>query len=449
MLNLGLLKRRLSPPQIIALSFAAAILAGALLLRLPIMHAPGQTLSFLDALFTATSAICVTGLIVVDTGSHFSRFGQALIMLLFQLGGFGILTVGVLLALASGRRVGFSERLRLQAQLNALDVGGALRLLRVLLVTVASAELLGAVLLYVRFRDLEGPQGGLFYALFHSVSAFNNAGFALYADSLVGFVADPLVSLTICALILIGGLGFFVVADLSARLGSKRRSPLSLHTKLALLSSVFLLIFGFVGVLVLEWLNPATLGGLPLLDKLLAGFFQTVTPRTAGFNTLDYAAMGLPAVLLIILLMFVGANPGSTGGGIKTVTAFVLVGNAWSVIRGKGQLHLFGRRVAAETAQRAGVLALGGVLTVGVALFFLSITEPDKDLLDLLFESVSAFATVGLSLGITGDLSASGKVIIILLMFVGRVGLLTAALALVSREGGRRLDYPAEEVIVG
>ena len=416
---------------------------------LPVMLAPGERLSFLDALFTATSAVCVTGLIVVDTGSHFSRWGQALIMILFQLGGLGILSVGVVLALATGRRIGFSERLRLQAQINALQPGGVLKLLRFLLTTVFVTEAVGALLLYARLRETEGPGSGAFYALFHSVSAFNNAGFALYSDSLVGFVADPLVSLTICGLILVGSLGFFVIADLTGRLGNRERVQLSLHTKLVLVSSAALLVLGFVGVLVLEYNNPATLEPLGLGSKLLASLFQAVTPRTAGFNTLDYAAFGMPTVLLTVLLMFIGANPGSTGGGIKTVTAFVLLGSAWSLIRGEGELDLFGRRIVANTVLRAFVLALGAGLVVAVALFLLTISEPNLSLRDLIFEAVSAFATVGLSLGITAQLSAVGKSIIITLMFLGRVGLLTAALALVSERAGGTLRYPAEDVIVG
>ena len=439
----------LSPPQLIALSFGGVILLGALLLMLPIMHAPGERLGFLDALFTATSAVCVTGLIVVDTGSHFSRLGQSLIMLLFQLGGLGILTVGVFLALATGRRVGFSERLRLQAQINALETGGVVRLGRFLLLTVFITEILGALLLYLRFYEVEGLGTGAFYALFHSVSAFNNAGFALYSDSLMGYVTDPLVSLTICGLILIGSLGFFVIADLAGRVGKRERVQLSLHTKLVLVSTAALLSVGFVGMLVLEWTNPETLEPLSLGSKLLASLFQTVTPRTAGFNTLDYAAFTMPTVLMTVFLMFIGANPGSTGGGIKTVTAFVLLGSAWSIIRGEGELHLFGRRIAARTVSRAFVLALGAGLTVFTALFLLTISEPDLPLRDLLFEAVSAFATVGLSLGITAELSSVGKSIIITLMFLGRVGLLTAALALVSENDARALKYPAEDVIVG
>ncbi|MCA9836341.1 MAG: TrkH family potassium uptake protein [Trueperaceae bacterium] len=421
---------------------------GALILLLPFMH-KGTPFSFLDALFTATSALCVTGLAVVDTGTAFTRWGQLAIMIFFQIGGLGILTLGVFLALASGRKVGFSERMRLQMQINALQVGGVVRLLRTLLLTVFIAEASGAALLYVRFAKLEGPFEGMFYAIFHSISAFNNAGFALYSDSLMQFVADPLVNFTVIALILVGGLGFFVVADLSSRFSRARRAPLSLHTKLVVFSSLVLLLFGFMFFLIVEWNNPATLHEKSLGTKLLASLFQAVTPRTAGFNTVDYNSMELPTLLVSILLMFIGANPGSTGGGIKTVTVFVIVGSAWSIIRGQGELKLFGRRVATPTVMRAGVIALTGAILVGAALTLLTLTDANLPFRDLFFEAVSAFATVGLSVGITAELSASGKVIIIVLMYLGRVGLLTAALALVSEDRSDSIRYPAEEVIIG
>ncbi len=415
---------------------------------LPFMH-EGVPIGFLDALFTATSAFCVTGLTVVDTGTAFSRWGQLCIMIFFQVGGLGILTLGVFLALASGRKVGFSERMRLQAQINALQVGGVVRLVRILLLTVFIAEAIGAALLYIRFYKLEGTYDGIFYALFHSISAFNNAGFALYSDSLMQFVGDSLVNFTVIALIIVGGLGFFVVADLSSRFSQKRRSPLSLHTKLVIFSNLVLLVFGFVVILIIEWNNPKTLHNLSLPAKLLSSFFQSVTPRTAGFNTIDYGSMKVPSLLISILLMFIGANPGSTGGGIKTVTAFVIVGSAWSIIRGQGELKLFGRRIATRTVLRAGVIALTGAVLVGGALTLLTLTDANLAFTDLFFEAVSAFATVGLSVGITAKLSVAGKIIIIVLMYLGRVGLLTAALALVAEDASDSIRFPAEEVIIG
>ena len=443
------LNRDLSPPQVITLSFLAAILVGTVLLALPVSHAPDEDIALLDALFTATSAVCVTGLIVVDTGSDYSRFGQVVIMLLFQLGGLGLLTLGTFLALATGRRVGFSERMRLQAQVSALELGNVLQLVRAIVTLVFTTELVGAALLYVRFAQTEGAVDGILYALFHSISAFNNAGFSLYADSLSGYVTDPLVNVTIIALIITGGLGFVVIVNLIAWFRQKKRTNLSLHTKMALSITGFLLAVSTVVLLVLEWSNPATIGELGLPGKLLASFFQAVTPRTAGFNTLDYSQMQTPSVVFSMLLMFVGGNPGSTAGGIKTLTFFVLAVSAWSVIRRRGEVNLFGRRITQDTEVRAGVIAFSGAMLVGGALTLLTITEADKAFVPILFETVSAFGTVGLSLGITGDLSAAGKCVIIVLMYLGRIGFMTFALSLVAEHPLKEIRHPAEEVVIG
>ena len=438
-----------SPAQVIALSFLVMIAVGALVLALPVAHAPGQHVGLLDALFTATSAVCVTGLAVVDTGSAYSRFGQVVIMLLFQLGGIGLLTLGTFLAFATGRRVGFSERIRLQAQINTLETGGILNLLRAIILLVLSSELLGTALLYIPFARLEGWGEGLFYALFHSISAFNNAGFSLYADSLTRFVTDPLVNFTIMALIILGGLGFVVITELLARLRPRWRRPLSLHTRLVLTITLFLLASATVIIFLLEFANPATLGALELPGKLLASLFQAVTPRTAGFNTLDYASMEPATLLFTTLLMFIGGNPGSTAGGIKTVTFFVLVASIWSVVRRRGELELYGRRMTQNTVVRAGVIAFSGLLLAGGALTLLTISERDTDLMLLLFETASAFGTAGLSLGITGDLSVLGKCVMIGLMYLGRIGLLTFALALVAEHSAGDIRHPAEDVVIG
>ena len=262
-------------------------------------------------------------------------------------------------------------------------------------------------------------------------------------------MADPLVNVVVMALIILGGLGFVVILNLLARFRQNVRTPLSLHTKMVLSVTGFLVAAGAVVLLVLEWNNPATLGGLGLPGKLLAGLFQAVTPRTAGFNTLDYSLMEPPSVLFTTLLMFIGGNPGSTAGGIKTVTFFVLAANAWSVVRGRAELDVFGRRVAQNTVVRAGVIAFGGVMVLGAALTLLTLTEPEGAFLPLFFEAVSAFGTVGLSLGITGDLSAAGKVVIMVLMYLGRIGLVTFALALVAEPPAGAVRYPAEEVVIG
>lgn len=438
------------PAQAIVIAFLGAIAVGTVLLALPVAHAPGVDVSLLDALFTATSAVCVTGLTVVDTGEAFSRFGQTVIMLLIKSGGLGILSLGALLALATGRRLGFEQRLQLQAQTNRLHVGGVVRFIRNLLLFTTGAELLGALLLYVRLRADHGPIEGIFHALFHSISAFNNAGFALYSDSLSGYVADPLVSLTIAALFLVGGLGMIVVFEVADHLQSgTRRYPYSLHTRIALATSVVLIVVATVFLLIAEGSNPTTLGSLSPPNKLLAGFFQAVTPRTAGFNTLDYASMQTGSLIFVMLLMFIGGNPGSTAGGVKTTTMAILVTSVWAIARGNDRPVLFGRRIDRKLIMKAAVVSTMAVLTSGGALTLLSFTEPGLDLLPLLFETISAFGTVGLSLGATADLSTPGRLIIISLMFLGRVGLVTFALAVVERQDVPRLRYPKEELVIG
>ena len=442
-------RRPLSPAQLIVVSFAAAVAFGTLLLRLPIAHAEPGAIGWLEAFFTATSAVCVTGLVVVDTGSDFTTFGQAVILLLIQAGGLGILTAGTLLALIMGRRLGFRHRLNLQTQLSALQVGGVVRLVRTMLALVFGVELLGALLLYVPMAAREGWGPGGWQAVFHSVSAFNNAGFSLYADSLTSYVADPVVNLVVMALVVLGGLGFVVVVNLIARYRQAERTPVSLHTKLALSATAVLIGAATVVILVLEWTNPLTLGALSWPTRLLAALFQAVTPRTAGFNTLDYSLMTEGALIITMALMFIGGNPGSTAGGIKTVTFVVLVGSAWSLSRGRGELDVFGRRIPLAIAVRAGVITLISFMIVAAGLTLLAITDPELGTLRLIFETFSAFGTVGLSMGLTPDLSPGGKLIVIALMFVGRLGPLTIALALVEAPPDTRIQHPAENVVVG
>jgi trk system potassium uptake protein TrkH len=442
-------RRGRSPAQLIALSFAAAIAAGTVMLRLPVAHATGSNIGWIEALFTATSAVCVTGLIVVDTGRDFSSVGQAIIVILIQMGGLGILTVGTLLALVTGRRLGFRERMNVQTQLSSLQVGGVVRLVRRIVAVVLGVELGGALLLYPRMAAADGWGPGAWLAVFHSVSAFNNAGFSLHPDSLTRYVGDPLVNAVILILIVLGGLGFVVVVNLIARHRQAQRAPLSLHSKIALSATALLIGLAIVLLLALEWTNPHTLGALPVPVRVMAALFQAITPRTAGFHTVDYAGMEQATLLVTILLMFIGGNPGSTAGGIKTVTFFVLVGSAWSLSRGRGELQLFDRRVPVQTAVRAGVITLSSFVVVSVGLIVLSMTDAEPGLLRLAFETFSAFGTVGLSMGITADLSPAGKLVIVVLMFIGRLGPLTLGLALVEAPPERRLAYPAEDVVVG
>lgn len=441
-------ERTLSPAKFIALSFFIAIVIGTLLLLLPSSHALGQTVTWLDALFTATSALCVTGLAIVDTETTWSTFGRVVIMVLVQVGGLGIVTLSTLVALALGRRVGFQERLRAASQVNAAQTGGVLRLIRTIFLISLGFETLGALLLWPTFAALHGTGTGLFYAFFHSVSAFNNAGFALYSDNLMGFALNPLVNFVIAGLAICGGLGFIVHLNLWSRFRQGRRFPLTLHSRIALSVTAALLTFGTLMVLGLEWNNPQTLGPLSWPGKLLTAFFQGMTPRTVGFNTLDYEQMRDPTLLLTMLLMFIGGSPASTAGGIKTVTFFVLAASAWSLVRGRGELTVFRRRVSTATVVKAGSVALLSTGIVMGALFLLSLSE-SLPLLTVMFEAFSAFGTVGLSMNATFELTEVGQLIIILLMFLGRIGPLTFALALVQDPKSDPLKYPDEGVLIG
>lgn len=448
---------RFSPPQLIALSFASAILLGGLLLWLPALHGQNpdgtvRPLSFLQALFTATSALCVTGLNVVDPSKDFNRLGQFVIMLLIQVGGLGILTLGTAFALFTRRRVAFSERVRVAQQVSALSAGDVLNLVRKIFLYTFVIEGVGALLLAFAFVPRYGLGWGLFYSVFHSVSAFNNAGFALYSDNLMGFVGDPLVSGVIALLIILGGTGFLAQLNVVSHLHNPRRFPLVPHSRLVLIMMTALLAVGTLAYLLLEWNNPRTLGPLGFGAKLLASFFQSVTTRTAGFNSLDYGAMGLPTLFVTMILMFIGANPGGTGGGIKTSTFYVMMAAAWSMVRGRRDVNLFSRRLDTETILRAmtvSTLSLGLVLFMFFLLLLFN-TDPRILFIQLAFEAVSAFGTVGLSMNTTPLLHANQQIVLIFLMFLGRIGPLTFAVAFSRPESDGLIRYPAEkEILIG
>lgn len=440
--------RRRTPAQLVAITFLSAIAAGTVLLALPISHTRGSV-DLLDALFTATSAVCVTGLVVVDTGTAFNGFGQLVILVLIQIGGLGILTFGTILALATGRQIGVGDRLRVQHQLSHDDSGTVVAMVGSIIRIVVIAELAGAMVLYLRMAPDEGPVRGAWYALFHSVSAFNNAGFSLYQDSLSRYVSDPIVSLTIIVLVIIGGLGFIVITNVKRYLDRGSRVRLSLHTRMVLSMTAVLIIVATTCFLVFESHRNQTFGNLSGPGQILAALFAAVTPRTAGFNTVDYAQMSNASLVLTMLLMFVGGNSGSTAGGVKTTTLFVLGASVWSVIRGRPDTVVFDRRIPLATVVRAGAVAFGALSVAVLGVILLSLFEPDLSMRDLVFEGFSAIGTTGLSTGITGALSSASKVVVMLLMFLGRIGFVSLALALVAQHRSTSLRFPAEEVVIG
>ena len=446
------LLNRFNPPQLIALTFAFTILVGALLLYLPMTHQAGQSLSVVQALFMATSALCVTGLAVADPGTTFNLFGQLVILALIQIGGLGIITFGTLFAFVLGRRINFSERIRLAQQVSAFEVGGVVRLIRRIFLFTLAAELIGTALLAIDFVPREGWGRGLYFAFFHAVSAYNNAGFSLYPDGLLGFVRDPLVNLVIAALVILGGMGFIVQINILSHWRHPRTDRILVHSKIVLSVMAALLVAGTLLFLLFEWNNPATLGPLPLGDKLLAGFFQGMTPRTAGFNTVDFSGITQPTIFITIIFMFIGANPGSTGGGIKTSTFFVMMVAAISLVRGRGDLVAFGRRVARETVVRAmtvGLLSLGLVNT-GLLLMLIANHDNTLSFERLFFETVSAFGTVGLSMNVTFSLNPDQELILLVLMYLGRIGPLTFAVAFGNRNKNEVVKYPPErDILIG
>jgi trk system potassium uptake protein TrkH len=426
-------RRRIPPPTFLALGLLGAIAVGGSLLRLPIAHA-GTTVGWLDALFTATSAVCVTGLATVDTGTRFTLFGQAVILVLIQLGGLGVMTVGTVVLAALGQRPTTVMRELLRGYVGHAPTIRARDVFRTIVVATLTIELVGAALLLLAFAS-EMPVGrAVWMAVFHSVSAFCNAGFSLLPDNLVRHAGRPLVLLTVMALIVGGGLGFVVLVELGNWLRSRRDAAglpfrLSLHSRVVLVGSAVAVAGGAAAILAFEWTHA--LAGRPLGEKLLIGAFQSVTARTAGFNTIDLAAVGNPTLMVLMLLMFVGAGPGSTAGGIKLTSAASLLALVRHRLRGGREPRLFGRAVGESTLQRAVVLATLALVLIGVAVAAIEAFGPrhlsdpavaHADFLPVLFEAVSAFGTVGLSMDLTPLLPAGGKVVIMVLMFVGRLG---------------------------
>lgn len=440
--------KRTTPAQVLVVGFAVVILIGTLLLSLPLASSSGRATGFVDSLFTATTAVCVTGLVVVDTGTYWSLFGQLVILLLIQIGGLGFMTLSTMVALFLGRKIGLKERLVIQESLGQLSLEGMVRLILAVLAVTSVFQGIGFLILGIHFSRDFGLLRGLYYGLFHSVSAFCNAGIDLFGgfQSLTSFAADPVILLTISFLIVFGGLGFAVIVDL---MHLRRSRHLVLHSRLALLVTAILLFLGTVGIFVLEYGNPHTLGSMGGGQKLLNAWFGAVSPRTAGFSSLALDKMLPGSLFLIMVLMFIGASPGSTGGGIKTTTFGVIMATLWALINGKDDLVLFGRKVPVLNIIKGFCVVFAALLLVVGITFFLTLTEK-ADFLPLLFEVISAFGTVGLSTGITPSLSPLGKLFLVITMFAGRVGPLTIATAL----GRRRrtppaIHYPEERVTVG
>lgn len=445
--------RRMRPEAVMCLGFLALILLGGLALALPAASADGRSVGLGNAVFTAASAVCVTGLIVVDTGSAFSLFGQIVLLVLIQTGGLGFMVFATMLMAAFGRRVTLRGRLLLRESLNAPGVSGLMRLAGWYGSIALTVELLGALALAVRFVPAFGWSKGLYFGLWHAVSAFCNAGFDLFGGyaSLSGFAEDPMVLLTVAALILLGGTGFAVIGEVVEK--RFRWSCLSLHARLVLTTSAALTAGGTALIALLEWRNPKTLGGLDSsASRLMNAFFQAVTMRTAGFNSVDLAAMTDAAKLVCALLMLIGASPASTGGGMKTTTVAVMALGVWAVIRGRRDAVAFRRRIPQDTIRRASAILLTTLLFALLGTLLLTICQQGRTpFIDLVVEMASALATVGVSSAGTPQMTLAGKAALIPMMYLGRVGPLTLAAALANRRDDRpgRLRRPEEQVTIG
>ena len=445
---------KLDPTQVMIMGFAIIILIGAFILNLPISTKNGESIGFLDALFTSTSAVCVTGLVVVDTATYWNFFGQLVIIFLIQIGGLGFMTITTMFAIIARKKINLRERLLIQESLNQVDLSGLVKLSKYIIFMTFSIEGIGAILLSTVFIPQFGFLKGIFYSIFHSISAFCNAGFDLMGEvsgefsSLTYYFNNFTVTITVSLLIIFGGLWFPVILDVFK---NRKFKKLNTHSKLVLSSSAFLILSAMLFILILEFDNPDTLGKLEFKDKILASLFQSVTTRTAGFNTIDLTFMKESTLFFIFIFMIIGASPASTGGGIKTTTFAVLILEVKSFIRQKQDIEIYNRRVSVGAIRKSLSIFLIAICVISLGTLIISITEPHFTLLEAGFEVVSAFATVGLSIGGSASLSVLGKLFIIIFMFIGRVGSLTFFTALLIRKNKKKtlIRYPEDKIIVG
>jgi trk system potassium uptake protein TrkH len=428
--------------------FAGMIIIGALLLMLPIASRTGQFTSPINAFFTATSATCVTGLVVLDTADYWSLFGHIVIITLIQLGGFGFMTSATFFLLAFGRRIGLREKVLIGESIGITRLGGIVKLIWLMAGFTFITEAAGAVCFYIQYSNGNPTDISIWLSVFQSISSFNNAGFDLSGNfqSLSAYQTNPLMLLVTAGLIIIGGIGFLVIVDLFRT--KWKLSRLSLDTKLVLSTTGILLLLGTAVILLTEFRNTDTLGNLTLPYQILNAFFQSVTARTAGFNTVNIGSLATYTIFFLVILMFIGGSSGSTAGGVKVNTFGMLSATVLSTIRGKEHAGIFGREFSEQQINRALTVVLLSIGFICVMLLLLTLTEGFK-FIDLLFETVSAFGTVGLSRGITPDLSIAGRLIIAITMFVGRLGPFTVALALVQRQQIAKFRYKQENVRIG
>ncbi|HAQ41309.1 MAG TPA: Trk family potassium uptake protein [Clostridiales bacterium] len=438
-----------NPYLVFFFGFATIVLTGALLLVLPLASQDGQSVGIVNALFTATSATCVTGLVVVNTAAHWTVFGKVIILILIQIGGLGVMTMTAMISFFIGKRISLKTRVLIMEERNADELQGVVRLTKNILFYTFGVELAGALLFsFVFIRDY-GFVRGIGYSIFHAISSFCNAGFDLIGNSMINYVDNPVITLAVCGLIVVGGIGFYVFWDIYA---SRNFHMLTLHSKLVLIVTVFLLVGGTVLMFALEHDNPGTMGNLDMSGKINASIFQAVNPRTAGYNSVPLEKLRMSTAAITVVLMFIGGSPASTAGGIKTTTFAVLVISFHNMFRGKRDYEVFERRIMPEMTLKAAAILMISLMLVLATSIILSVTEEAAgyDYLDILYETVSAFATVGLTRGLTPYLSSAGKIILSVVMFIGRVGPMTVAFAFLRQNKNiGNYTYPEGKVIIG
>ncbi len=442
--------RRLSRVQTIALGFLLIIIAGTVLLMLPAASRSGESAGFLNALFTSTSSTCVTGLVVVDTYSNWTLFGQIVILMLIQTGGLGFITIGIFFSIFLKRRIGLKERNLIQESVNTLHIGGAVRLVRKIVFYTAIIEGTGAVLLMIRFIPRFGWLKGIWYGIFHSISAFCNAGFDLMGQfepygSLTMYYDDMLINLVIMALIILGGIGFIVWDDISVHKWKVKKYML--HTKIVLTMTLVLIVAGSICFYLFEREN--LLADMDAKGQILSSVFGAVTPRTAGFNTTDTGAYTEATRLLTVILMFIGGSPGSTAGGVKTTTMMVILLYIWSSLRNKKGLNIFGRRLDEDSIKKASTVFFINMLLASVAALLMCGLETALPLSDIFMEIFSAIGTVGISTGITREVTTASKYLLIFLMYSGRIGSMSFALSFTEKKQGSLVKLPIERITIG
>lgn len=439
--------KKLSHSQILAGGFFIIILIGAIILNMQFSSSKGENIGFLDALFTATSSVCVTGLIVADTGTYWSNFGKLVIMVLIQIGGLGFMTIGTLGVLISGEKLSYSNKLLIQDSLSHEKTSGIIKFCKRIVLVSLFIEFVGAICLSFAFVPEFGLVKGLWYGIFHSVTAFCNAGFDIMGNfsSLTSYFNNPIVNITIMLLIILGGLGFSTIFDINRKRAFKK---FRLNTKIILITTAILIVIPTFLFFIFEMNNPKTLGNMNLGEKILASLFQVVSPRTAGYNTIELSQMYDSTKFLTIILMFIGGAPASTAGGLKITTFAIIIISVYCLFKQRSEIEIFGRTIPFKNLNKALVsLVIGFTLIITGTMIILS--NSDFDFLTVLYEVTSAYATVGLTLGITTKLNAVCKITLIILMFMGRVGSLTVLYSFIKTDSKKKYKYPKEEINIG